>query len=177
MRRLITILFLFVVTFPTMSQNIDSSSGNSYAYTIIRTSTGMGGSSKTIVTPKGNYIVSQSIGQSSVIGTSRNTEFVLRQGYQQPSIKMNSSSGNFNDKLKAKIYPNPFDKSVYISFSERITNEFKIFLFDVKGSLIYTQKFAPSQFVNLELGDYSKGAYILLVEYNGISFRSKLIKN
>ena len=112
---------LCIVYAKGFSQTTDPSTDNTGSFNVIRSTIGISGSSNTISTANGNYIISQSIGQSSIIGTGSNAGYTLRQGYQQPSILADAPSGNDNDKLEAKIYPNPFNHSIYISFSERIT--------------------------------------------------------
>ena len=175
MKRIILLLIFTAVGVIGYAQNTDSHPNNSNNYSIIRTSTGIGGSSSTVLTPNGIYIISQSIGQSSAINTGSNSGFTLRQGYQQPSI-LSETIPTYNNKLKAKIFPNPFTHSIFISFSEHITKEINVLLFDVKGSLVYSQKYAPSQFLKLNLGDFANGNYILNVEYKNKSFTTKLIK-
>ena len=111
------------------------------SYTISRSTISMGGSSKMISTNNTTYNISQSIGQSSVIGTSSGNGYTLRQGYQQPSIYTIKIQVSKDDLLKAAIYPNPFQQSIFISFSEHISNDIKVFLFDVSGSLIFSQEY------------------------------------
>ncbi|MEH6538095.1 MAG: T9SS type A sorting domain-containing protein [Psychroserpens sp.] len=158
------------------SQNSSIESETATSNAIIRSNLGSSGGSTTMSTSNGIYVISQSIGQSSIIGTESNSGFTLRQGYQQPSLLIEVSSNTNSNILLAKIYPNPFSHYLFITFSENITNEVKILLFDIKGSLIYSQKFAPSQTLKLNLGDYANGNYILNIESNNKSFSTKLIK-
>ena len=136
----------------------------------------MAGSSKTITTNKGNYIVSQSIGQSSVIGTSFNKGYHLSQGYQQASFKIDIIPDTSNNNLGAMVYPNPFEQSVSVSFSEEILNVIDVVVFDIHNRLIYSKKFQPSPSIQLMLGDVSMGTYVLKVTSNGKIFNAKLIK-
>lgn len=175
-RRFVILIFI-LVAYSATSQNTHSIEDNSNAYYIIRTSMGTSGSTNTITTSTANYNVSQSIGQSSVIGTSYGNHFFLRQGYQQPPLLSDTHPAKGDDALEAKIYPNPFSHLVFISFSESITKEIRIFLFDIKGSLIHTQVFTPSQLIKLNLGNLSNGFYILHAQYENRSLWSKLIKN
>ena len=142
---------------------------------IIRTNLGSSGSSHTIVTSKGTLNVSQSIGQSSVIGTYHNNGYYLRQGYQQPlsNIKVVETS-DYN--LKAKVYPNPFTHSITISFSDTIRNDLLVMMYDVNGRMVHTQEFSPAQEIQLTIGDISKGTYFLKVTSQDKRFNAKLIK-
>ena len=94
-------------------------------YKIIRSNTGLGGSSKVFHTSKGRYVVSQSIGQSSIIGTASNNGYYLRQGYQQPHKRIKIIKTTIDD-LKAVVYPNPFNYTVQISFRESISKNIDI---------------------------------------------------
>ncbi|MDP5158768.1 MAG: T9SS type A sorting domain-containing protein [Flaviramulus sp.] len=150
---------------------------NKNTYKIIRSNMGAGGSSQKIATSKGNYTVSQSIGQSSVIGTSNKNGYYLRQGYQQPLNKINVSQDGFNNNnLNAIVYPNPFEQSVSISFNEAIENDISILVFDVGGKLIFSKTYQPLKYIFLNLEDLSSGSYLLKVSSNNKIFNSKLIK-
>ena len=176
MRRLILCLLSVAVCSIGYAQNINTSNNTSKSYTIIRSSTGIVGSSKTITTNNGRYIVSQSIGQSSPIGTSANGGYILRQGYQQPSINTNVLPTFLDNNLKAIIFPNPFEQMVTISFSELMLNNVSIKVFDINGRLVLSQKHPPSQLIKLALNEISSGAYLIEVLSNGKQFNTKLIK-
>lgn len=148
---------------------------NNSQYRIIRSNIGSSGSSHTVSTSRGTYHLSQSIGQSSVIGTHFNSGYYLRQGYQQPDTKarlINNSDVN----LHATIYPNPFSQGLFISLSEEMRTDIFIMVFDVNGRVIYNQKFAPTQKIELQLGDISSGSYFLKVTSENKYFNTKLIK-
>jgi hypothetical protein len=164
------IVFIFCFVFSIQAQN-------SKTYSIIRSNLGTSGSSKVITTNKGKYSVSQSIGQSSVIGTSSNNGYYLRQGYQQPLNSVKVISLSKNNDLTATVYPNPFDESVSISFNEDIENDIAVSVFDIAGKLIYIQKFSPAQRIELNLNDISSGSYLLKVLSSKKRFNAKLIKN
>jgi Secretion system C-terminal sorting domain len=176
MRRLILCLLSTIVCYIGYAQNTNTSKNNTGLYVIIRSSTGIGGSSNTIITNSGRYIVSQSIGQSSTIGTSSNAGYTLRQGYQQPAISIDIITLPEDNKLNVTIYPNPFEQIVAISFSELMINDVSIIVFDINGRLILSQKHPPSQLIKLPLKEISSGAYLIKVSSNGKQFNAKLIK-
>lgn len=144
-------------------------------YRIIRSNLGSSGSSKIVTTSNGTYQLSQSIGQSSVIGTHFNNGYYLRQGYQQleSNIKMIS---DLDVELKATVYPNPFNQGVFISFSELIRNDIFVKVFDINARHIHSQKFLPAQKIELHLGNISSGTYFLKVASDKKHFNTKLIK-
>lgn len=145
-------------------------------YRIITSNLGTAGSSNTVVTTRGTYLVNQSVGQSSVIGTHTSSNgYIVRQGYQQPLENLNSTV-NIVVNLNAKVHPNPFTRDINISFSSIIKNDVNIQLFDVLGKLVYSDKHTASQSINLKLGHVQKGTYFLKVTSKNKSFNTKLIK-
>ncbi len=142
----------------------------------IKSSTlGMGGSSKMISTNNKTYYVSQSIGQSSVIGTKINRNYKLLQGYQIGSISVNMVA-TVENVLKATIYPNPFEESIHISFDDVIKEQITIRVFDMTGREIMAKKYPPEQTLNIQLNYISVGIYNLIVNTNNKQFAAKIIK-
>lgn len=165
-------MFVLCFAFSVEAQN----STESRAYSIIRSNFGASGSSHTIVTKKGTYSVSQSIGQTSVIGTHSNNGYYLRQGYQQPSSGIKVSPSLKNNDLSATVYPNPFEQSVSIAFSQSMKNNISVMVFNLKGKLIYSKEYNPSQQIQIHFDALSSGTYLLKVVSNNKLFHSKLIK-
>ncbi len=168
---------MLCIVVSTQAQNNTSSKNDSITYSIISSNVGVGGSSNNVTTANGNYKVSQSIGQASVIGTHTNGEYHLSQGYQQQTLLEISIIKDLGEKnLGAIIFPNPFEQSVNISFSDEILKDISVVVFNIQGSLIYSQKFNPAQSIELMLGDISSGVYLLNAISNGKQFNAKIIK-
>ncbi|WP_323788770.1 T9SS type A sorting domain-containing protein [Psychroserpens sp.] len=148
---------------------------NNQEYRIIRSNLGSSGSSQTVTTTKGVFTISQSIGQSSVIGTHYNNGYYIRQGYQQPLDNLKTVKDS-NHNLIATVHPNPFNQDVTIVFSNTIKNDVSISTFDINGKLIYTQNYLPTQEINLKLTNISSGIYVLKVHSGTLFFNTKLIK-
>ena len=144
-------------------------------YRIIRSSVGSAGSSQNIVTNKGTYNVSQSIGQGSVIGTHSSKGYFLRQGYQQPFSKVKIVKPSDNS-IQAKVYPNPFKQSVTVTFNTNILEDMSVLIVDVNGKVIYKQNFLPAMSIELKVNAISNGIYFLRVASGGNYFNEKLIK-
>ncbi len=161
------LLFCFVQEFQAQSNS---------GYRILRSNLGSAGSSKTIETSKGSYNVSQSIGQSSVIGTHSNNGYYLRQGYQQPMTNKIVVDKEVDRNLKAKVYPNPFINVVVISFSDTMFKDITVMVFDINGKTIHSQEFLPLQEVELRINDIDSGIYLLKVISGHKHFHTKLIK-
>lgn len=176
MKVYLLILFTCCFVFLAKAQNNNVLSNQSKSYKLLRSNIGIAGSSKTIATSNGNYKISQSIGQSSVIGTNYNKGYYLRQGYQQPSSNIEIIKEYNSHNLKATIYPNPFEKSVSISFNETIDSELSFLIYDISGKVIYSRKFNASQYIELNLSNISQGTYLLKVLSKNKIFNTKLIK-
>ena len=169
------IAFLFCFALSVQAQDTATNlEGGSHI--IIRSNLGVGGASNTVTANGKTYSVSHSIGQSSVIGTHYKKGYYLRQGYQQPLNKIKVVKEFDNNNLSAKIYPNPFEEFISISFSQDMKNDISVLVFDVNGKLVYSRKFEPAQKIQLNLEGISSGNYILKALSNGKSFNAKLIK-
>ncbi|WP_178987858.1 T9SS type A sorting domain-containing protein [Winogradskyella schleiferi] len=168
MKKLAYILLLF--SFGQVLQAQDNS-----GYRIISSNLGSSGSSQEVVTAKGTYKISQSIGQSSVIGTHTKNGYYLRQGYQQPSVNVKTFE-ELNYQLEAKVYPNPFVNDIIIEFSTKISKDIAISILDVNGRIIHSQIFLPSQELELQINDVANGTYFLKVVSGEHHFNTKLIK-
>jgi len=75
---LIFILFI-LINFSVKAQNTSSPF-------LMRATLSASGSSETVTFDNLNFIIQQSIDQSSVIGTSKNNGYTLRQGFIQPNV-------------------------------------------------------------------------------------------
>jgi hypothetical protein len=146
-------------------------------YEIIRSSLGLAGTSKIITTQSGQYSVSESIGQRSVVGSFNKNGYTLRQGYQQPPITVKVFIAPDANALEAVFYPNPFLHSLTISINTPISDRINILLFDFTGRLIYNREHPASQLINLQLGNISQGVYIIKVASGSKYISANLIKN
>lgn len=162
----ILLLFCFVQEFQAQDNS---------GYRIKSSSLGSGGSSQSIVTTNGTYKVSQSIGQSSVIGTHNSDGYYLRQGYQQPvdNVKVFKE---LDYQLEAKVYPNPFINEIKIEFSTKISKGISISILDINGRIIHSQIFLPTQELEFQINDVANGTYFLKVISGEHHFNTKLIK-
>lgn len=137
-----------------------------------RTTLSMSGSAKI---HNGTY-VSQSVGQQSVIGTFTNGATVVRQGFQQPLIRV-VSLPQVQQGLKAVVYPNPMYASLNIQFQEQIDAMVTLRIFNISGQLVQTKTLEGIRKMMLDVSNLSSGNYILSIEAQGQSFTTKLIKN
>lgn len=144
---------------------------------LIRYNTGVSGSSQVIAIKNNNYIVQQSIGQASVIGTFITDDLILRQGFLQPNV-----SAKFEDKKtivnnsNAIIYPNPFTENVSLSFSDEITSPILVEVYDLLGRLLFTKEYTPSQSIDIMLGHLPVATYVLKANTKNTQIIKKIIK-
>lgn len=138
-------------------------------------SVGMAGGSQIVSDNNTTYYISQSIGQSSVIGTKLNRDHWILQGYQQQNISVSMISSVAND-LKASVFPNPFDDSINISFNAKMEEIIFIELIDMNGRLLLSEEHPAAQAVNIPVNAISSGIYNLKVSSNNKQFIAKIIK-
>ncbi|MCK5101867.1 MAG: T9SS type A sorting domain-containing protein [Cyclobacteriaceae bacterium] len=147
-----------------------------YSQSIVRSTVGVGGSSQTVTSKNKTYFVSQSIGQASVIGTSTKNGYTIRQGFQQPPHIFIVGALNELSDLKATIFPNPFQQSVYISFKDLIENDVSVIMHDISGRLILKETFTASQLITLPLANIASGDYILNIISDNKHLTTSIIK-
>ena len=143
---------------------------------LVRSTTGVAGSSETISANNKSYIVQQSIGQASAIGTFSTEYYMVRQGFIQPNVLAKIIDTTIPLSLEAIIYPNPFVESVTISFSEQITNNVEVAVFDLLGRLVFSNGYVAEQKVKVEFKNLPVADYILKVTANNKQFIKKILK-
>lgn len=150
--------------------------GGGSGYLIVRSTMGSGGSSQTIPTNEGVYYVSQSIGQSSVIGTFSNRGYSISQGYQQPLFTVRINISHSKNFLSAVIFPNPASHSLKILFRDDISGEIFIVMHDAGGRTVLTEKRQSAKVVTLSLNNIPNGIYFLKVRTGNKHLSAKIIK-
>jgi hypothetical protein len=150
---------------------------NTYSDYLVRSTTGVAGSSENISVNNKNYVVQQSIGQASVIGTFYDSDYTLRQGFIQPNVLVKIIDKSIPLNLAAVIYPNPFTESVTLSFSEKINDTVDVSVFDLLGRLVFSKSYMADQSINVEFNNLSVANYIIKVTANNKQFIKKILKN
>lgn len=127
----------------------------------------------TSVTSSG-VIVTQTIGQTSVIGNSNNSYSKIGQGYQQANWARIIVEGT-TPKFKVLIYPNPFNEIVTVQHNS--TEDINITVFNPSGKLVLRRRLDisdPSQTVNFK--KLPAGIYLIHLQSNKLNYFTKLIK-
>ena len=148
---------------------------NSSSDYLVRSSTGASGSSENVTVNKKTYLVQQSIGQSSVIGTFYVKDYSLRQGFIQPNVLAKIIDLGIPLRLEALVYPNPFAESVTITFSELITSKVAVTVFDLVGRQVFSKSYSPSDALKVDLSMLPAAGYLLKVTGNNKQFIKNII--
>lgn len=166
--KIISLLFICCVFYQKITAQ------NSSNTLLVRSTTSVVGASKKVTVNNKAYHVQQSVGQSSVIGTATaNGKYILRQGFIQPNIWAKIIDKDIPLTLKVTAYPNPFTEGITVSFSDKITTDINIVLYDVLGRAVLTKKYASQQNIRINLAHLSIGNYLLKVR----SHQQQIIKS
>lgn len=141
-----------------------------------RSTLGMAGSSTEVAVGDATYYISSSIGQRSVIGTAVNEQYIVRQGFQQPPIRV-MAIPEIATSLNTSIYPNPVSNFVTVSFGDAISSDILSILYDIQGREVLTLITAPTQSFQLDMSQFASGTYILKIRVESDIFSTRLIKN
>lgn len=120
-------------------------------------------------------VVTQTIGQQSLIGTSSNN-YVVMQGFQQ-SVWGKYISSNLSNDIKTTTYPNPFIETVSFEFSRPIIEVINVNVFDISGHLILEQKIKPNNnILTIHLPSLPSSEYLVRLNAHNFSYYTKIIK-
>lgn len=129
---------------------------------------------KSFETPSGFY-VSQSVGQSSVIGRGNDMDIDLLQGFQQPFF--NRFNIAVDPGINVMLYPIPTENVLTIYFNKYSESNANILIFDVVGKLILEQKLTIIEnTASLDLSQYAAGAYLIQLKGKNLSYQTQIIK-
>ncbi|PKQ46919.1 T9SS type A sorting domain-containing protein [Confluentibacter flavum] len=165
MKLLLLVSFCCVFQQPIFSQS-----------NLVRSTTGASGASEEITNGGNTYVIQQSIGQPSVIGTTVNGDYIFRQGFIQPNVLSKIIEKNIPLNLQLTVYPNPFVEQISLVFKEDIEGDIHITVFNMLGAQMFSKSYRTNQQIDITLGWLSTGEYILKTVANSKQFISKIIK-
>jgi hypothetical protein len=119
-------------------------------------------------------MVTQTIGQQSVVGNYSNRGFDIGQGFQQSNWARIIIQGT-SPEFEVSIYPNPFSGIVNIQHNSE--DDISVNIYDPAGKLVYKNLLnvtGPNQSINLET--LSSGVYLVHLYSNQLTHFTKLIK-
>ena len=143
---------------------------------LVRSNIGRSGTSGILKNGGDTFVFQESVGQSSVIGTYMDSNYILRQGFIQPNVLAKIKDKNIPLGLQLTVFPNPFDKQLSIAFKEKVRGKVDITVFDVSGRFITSKSYQENQLINVKLNALPSGSYILKVIANTKQFVTKIIK-
>ena len=120
-------------------------------------------------------VITQTIGQQSVVGNSEVAGLAFGQGFQQSiwTRLINSNDQNF----MAEYYPNPFFDQVTFRFTNMSDEIITIDIFDVAGRQVFSKrKNVVEDKLILQLSSLSSGSYLVRLYNEKKTFYTKLIK-
>jgi Secretion system C-terminal sorting domain len=141
----------------------------------LRSTLSQSGSSKSFSSSGKEYLIQQSIGQSSTIGMVQSDKIILRQGFIQPNH--GQSDGIISEVLLVSVSPNPFMSDITLTFVDNITDDLYLTLYDSYGKSIFCKRYGAVQILNINFNNIATGLYILRVNSGNKYFSAKLIRD
>ena len=170
------LIFVFICTsFVAHSQQIENSNVSLSKATI----TSIASISLNISNNNTRYNIAQSIGQSSIIGTTNTNNTTVQQGFLNNILFFkinNSESENFKETIRFTVSPNPFIDFVKVDF--KVTTKAPIFIkvYDISGKVFFSKKYAPAKNLFVPLNRLSIGSYLIQIKTGNNSETEKIIK-
>lgn len=147
------------------------------AQEIMRSTVSASGGTSQITVGEQTFVVQQSVGQQSIIGTRESQSTIYRQGFIQPPIAV-AIINKEDQTLQASLFPNPFESNLYIIFEEAIKGMVNVELFDLNGRLVWqSSENVDGQRMELTFGFLASASYVLRVVHANKSFNATLVKN
>jgi hypothetical protein len=122
----------------------------------------------------GGGVITQTIGQQSVIGNNENQSLKIGQGYQQTNWSKIILEQT-NPEFEVSIYPNPFNDSINVQHNSE--EDITINIFNPAGMRVFTSVINVTgsiQTVNLE--QLPSGVYLIHLLSTKLTYFTKLIK-
>ncbi|MCK8479617.1 T9SS type A sorting domain-containing protein [Psychroserpens algicola] len=147
----------------------------SFAQTLKKETLTNQGSSHFVYANNKSYFIQESIGQASVIRTFHTGNYSVRQGFLQP-INVSLLDSDSNTLIDAIIFPNPFSETVTINFREPIFDVLDLYISDMSGRVIISNRYNPSQSLSIFINDVRNGVYMMTIVMREKKLVAKLIK-
>ena len=118
-----------------------------------------------------SYTLSYTVGEVA-INTLTGGEYIINQGFQQPSYTITSIEDNLPSAVLA-VYPNPTSGLINVEMNDYQGKSLSCIVYDSKGVEILRQAGLPGPFVKFEidLSRCSQGIYILKVLSDDLSIK------
>ena len=165
----------FIVLLLCASVKAQTSSDNS-PY-LVRQTISSAGTSTGITVSGIEYLIQESIGQSSPIGSVQLSENNVIQGFIQPSVLSKILTPEVPLGLIVNVFPNPFIDIITIQFDKLPSSVVRISVFDILGSEVSQRSFTSQMQLSIELFGLTSGYYFLKIESNNFQHIEKILKS
>lgn len=156
------ILFIFFVIASTNAQEL-------YKQTIL--------SQGTTSNLESGLIVSQSIGQESVIGNFSNGDVKIIQGFQQPFWTRLISNSSSIVPIEITHFPNPVTDNLNLNFYNYEIGELNLSIYDYSGRILMKRNISVESGKSIvDLTTLPSGSFLIGLENDKINYYIKIIK-
>lgn len=122
------------------------------------------------------FVISQSIGQLSVSGTTSTQSHTFQQGFQQSFFALAQNQIPLSD-FSVSVYPNPVLDSFTVTVSNAVQEMCTITIYTVLGQQVYQGQLASFQTQKIiPFGTYSNGTYLVQLVCGKQIVTKKIIK-
>lgn len=123
------------------------------------------------------YVVTQTVGQSSLTGNYSSGDFKINQGFQQSNWARLISQNELEPFTDVQFYPNPVVNDINFLFSTSDLRNLNLKLFDTSGRNVFNKEGnASGSRIAFDLNSISSGTYLLSLTNNQFKFYTKIIK-
>lgn len=120
-------------------------------------------------------IVKQTVGQQSIIGSSKN-DYVITQGFQQ-SFWNRYIATNYYSNIVANTFPNPFIDRVSFEFSDPIDEVVNIYIYNISGNLVFEKAQKPTdKILSFDLKLITGRQFLVRIQSTNFVYYTKIIK-
>ena len=123
------------------------------------------------------FMVSQTIGQQSSIGTATNP-LVVQQGFQQSYWATLITNSTLSNSTQVIAYPNPFVDTIYFQFTNLVDEEISVLIYDIHGRKLLEKEIKVNNgLLSIDLSILANAAYLVRFSTKGVTYYRKIIKN
>ena len=123
-----------------------------------------------------NYVVQQSVGQSSPIGLQEASKHTVRQGFIQPALLKRMLAASNAADLLVSVYPNPTTDKITIAFEELVTGKVILSIYDQMGKLVMEENRESEFELTYSLANLSAGNYFVKVNTSTKEYVTQISK-
>ena len=156
------ILFAFFIAISSSAQEL-------YKQTIL--------SQGTTSNLESGLIVSQSVGQESIIGNFTNGEIKIIQGFQQPFWTRLISNSSSVIPIEITHFPNPITDNLNLSFYNYDMGELVLSIYDYSGRILMKRNISVESGKSIvDLTILPSGSFLMGLQNDKINYYIKIIK-